>query len=133
MFCVGLMGCVSQVTKKYASLYNEAVSLGHSVVIIKEGDFTVMKEGVEEQLSAVGYSQIIYSSPKEPFMVLAKGSGYGSPLLDGDAHALEIFLKYTKIDAGHTRIDLVNGGTTISSKAEIDRDLEKLAGSIKGV
>jgi hypothetical protein len=130
LLCLGLTGCATG-TNKYVGVYNEAVNAGHSVVIIKEGDFQTMQEGVNEQLSSVGYNKTLYSSPTEPFAVLVKSIDYGSPLLNGDAKSHKIFLKYTKIDEGHTRIDLVNGGTEISAKKEIDADIQKLAELIK--
>jgi hypothetical protein len=130
LLCLGLVGCATP-KNKYAGVYNDAVNSGHSVVILKEGDFETMEEGVNEQLSSVGYDKVLYNSPTELFAVLVKSIDYGSPLLNGDAQSHKIFLKYTKIDEGHTRIDLVNGGTEPSVKDEIDRDIQKLAALIR--
>jgi len=133
LLCAALAGCVTTPkTNIYAGIYNDAVASGHSVVIIKEGDFDIMKEGVDQELDSVGYNKIIYTSPTEPFVVLVKGIEYGDPLLNGDAQSHKIFLKYTKIDAGHTRIDLVNAGTNSTVKNDIDADIQKLTELIKG-
>jgi len=131
--CLGLAGCATNkaLTQQYVSLYNEAVASGHSVVIVKEGDFETTKDGVEQQLGSVGYNKNLYASPIEPFVVLGKGIAYGSPMLNGDSQAHKIFLKYTRIDAGHTRIDLVNGAQQPSIRDEVDTDIQKLADLIK--
>jgi hypothetical protein len=131
LFCIGLIGCAEAKTAKYISAYNEAVNNGQSVVIIKEGDFTTTQEGVEQQLKSVGYNKVLYSSPAEACLVLVKDADYGNPLLNGDAKSYQIILKYTKLDAGKTRIDLVNAGTKISVKDGIDKDIQRLAQLIR--
>lgn len=129
LLCLGLAGCAST-TNKYIGVYNDAVSSGHSSVIIKEGDFETMKEGVDQELNSIGYNKVLYTSPDEPFMVLVKSIDYGSPLLNNDAQSHKILLKYTKLDAGHTRIDLVNGASG-ASRDDVDIDIQKLTGLIK--
>lgn len=130
LFCVALTGCAST-PNKYVSTYNEAVTNGQSVVIIKEGDFEVMRDGIDQQLRSVGYNKILYSSPTESCIALVKDVDYGDPLLNNDPLAYQIILKYTKLEAGKTRIDLVNGATKISSRIEVDKDIRKLAESIR--
>jgi len=130
LLIVSIAGCATP-TNKFVGEYNDAVAAGHTVVIVKEGDFATTKEGVDMQLTSIGYNKIFYTSPTEFFEVLVKDISYGNPMLNGDAKSQRIFLKYTKIDAGHTRIDLVNAGTNDTTKAGIDQDIQKLAASIK--
>jgi hypothetical protein len=126
------MGCATTpAPNKYAGAYDEAVSAGKSVVIIKEGDLETLKDGIEGQLTSVGYNKEEYTSAKDGFMVLVKDSNFGSPLLAGDKHPCRMILKYTNIGEGKTRIDLVNGSTDPSTKDEIDRDIQKLADLIR--
>jgi len=128
--CLGLVGCATP-TNKYANDYNQAVATGQSVVINREGDFETIQDEITRDLSAVGYSKILFASPNEGFMVLAKDPGFGSALLVGNAHMYKVILKYTNAGQGKTRIDLVNGSTEIYTKDEIDRDIQKLAALIR--
>jgi len=131
LLCLGLTGCATP-PNKYAGAYNEAVASGRSVVIVKEGDLATMQEGVDQQLSSVGYNKIVYTSPVEGFMVFVKDANFGSALLMGKAAPSDkIIIKYTNAGIGKIRIDLVNGATQISKKDEIDRDIQKLAELIR--
>ena len=142
LLCLGLIGCATT-TNKYASTYNEAVTTGHSIVINKEGDFETIQSGINQELSSIGYNTVSYSSFNEGFMVFIKDKGFGSPLLNSDAHPTDarlidahlckIILKYTNIDEGKTRIDLVNGGAGAFTKDEIDRDIQRLAKLIRSM
>lgn len=132
LLCTGLIGCATASTpNKYAGAYNEAVAAGKSTVIVKEGDFEIIKDQIDRRLSEVGYNRVLYTSPNDGFMVLVKDANFGNALLIGDAHPCKMILKYTNAGEGKTRIDLVNGSTEVFTKDEIEKDIQKLAELIK--
>ena len=131
LFLLGIAGCATTPKIDYTKMYNDAIHREDSIMITKEGDFDTMKDAVEQQLKSIGYSDVLFSSPTESCTVFVKDVDYGSPLLSDDAKSCQIILKYTKIEAGKTRIDLVNGAAKPSVKAEVERDIQKLSELIK--
>ena len=122
-----LIGGCATTTNRFGNVYNEAVASGRSTTIFKEGDFSNIKDNVNDCFKNVGYEKVFYSSPQEGFMVVVKDIPLTKSMLIGDAHPYKIILKYTKAGTGKTRIDLVNGSPGLFTKDEVQRDILKIA------
>ena len=125
-----ICGCTTT-TNRFGNAYNEAVASGRSTTIFKEGDFSNIKDNVNDCFKNVGYEKVFDSSPQEGFMVVVKDIPLTKSMLIGDAHPYKIILKYTKAGEGQTRIDLVNGSPGLFSKEEVNKDIQRLTKLIK--
>ena len=125
LICLGLVGCAT--TNVYGTIYNEAITKGISTVIIKEGDFEDINTYTVKHFESLGYKKVLYSSPKQGFMVVIKDVNFTKALLVGDPHMYKIILKYTKAGESRTRIDLVNGTKIIWAKKDVDRDIRQIS------
>ena len=128
-FLIFLTGCAT--TGSFGAVYNNAVASGKSVIIIKENDFLTIRDHVNEHFEALGYQNVIYSKPKEGFLVVVKKIPVLKSMLIGDPHTDKIILKYTKMDLRKTRIDLVNGSVNITAIKTVDADIQKMAELIR--
>ena len=129
MVSILISGCTS-FTYSLSNVYNDAIASGKNKTIVKDGDFSSIKENVNSHLKDIGYSKVFYSNPQEGYMVLVKDVPLSKALLTGNAYPYKIILKYTKAGIGKTRIDFVNGSPGLFSKEEVEQDILKVVNSI---
>ena len=94
--------------------------------ITKEGEFLDIRADVEAQLKSKGYSKVLYSDPHQGFVVTVKNAPLAKSMLIGEPHPYKLILKYTKAGEGKTRIDMVNGSSSLVTRGKLNKILLKL-------
>ena len=73
----------------------------------------------------------MYSVPEDGFVVIAKDVAIGKALFVGESHPCQIIFKFTKAEAGKTRIDLVRGSNILVTNNEVEEDIQHISGLIE--
>ena len=127
MFC---LGCATD-SNQYGGLYNNAVSNGTSVTLIRDGDFKTLSGRINGHLGDLGYKNVLYSEPAQGLIVVVKKLPAVKAVIAGDSTTDRMIVKYTKAGEGKTRVDLVNASTNMAAQGVVDKDIQKLAERIK--
>lgn len=123
LFC---SGCATG-SDQYGSVYNNAVSSGTNLTVVKDGDFKMLSNRINEHLKSLGYQNVLYSDPKQGFLVVVKKISVAKALIAGDPATDKIIVKYTKAGEGKTRVDLVNASINLAAQGVVDKDIQQLA------
>lgn len=123
LFC---SGCATG-SDQYGSVYNNAVSSGTNLTVVKDGDFKMLSNRINEHLRSLGYQNVLYSDPKQGFLVVVKKISVAKALIAGDPATDKIIVKYTKAGEGKTRVDLVNASINLAAQGVVDKDIQQLA------
>jgi len=121
--CFGLIGCASELSQKYSTIYDNALNAEGITIIAKNESYQQFKQELSRYLTLFGYTRLIFVDPKQGLMVVAK---------EGDAYPFRIILKYTATTGPfNIRVDLANGSDDLSNNTEVSKDIEELAELIR--
>lgn len=115
---------------RYVNLFNSEVAAGRSTIAVSSQEFDRLFKYVLLSAKDLGYKTSVYHRPNEGFFVLVKAPQIATSLLSGNAVGRLLIMKFTKDEGNKIRVDLVNGGTDMIAKGEVQKDIEVLAGKI---
>lgn len=130
--CLALLfgaGCAS-LGSRYASTFNDAVADGDSRVLISARPFEELHKDVLLDAERIGYGKAVHYNFDEGFYVVVKNPKFFTTLLSANAQSRCLMIKFTRRGDKETRIDLVNAGTDLMARKEVDADINALGKKI---